>query len=42
MVDKYPNPALVDSKKTTFDMKMKDQYILKDGTKVQVKPLRKQ
>jgi hypothetical protein len=41
MVDKYPNPALVDSKKTTFDMKMKDQYILKDGTKVQVKPLRK-
>jgi hypothetical protein len=39
-VDKYPNPKDVDSRATTFDMKLKDQFILKDGRKVQVKPLK--
>ncbi len=41
MVDKYPNPNDVDNKKTTFDMKLKDQFILKDGKKVQVRPLKR-
>lgn len=41
MVDKFPNPSEVDSKATTFDMKLKDQFILKDGRKVQVRPLKR-
>ena len=42
MVDRLPKPEQVDNKATTFDMKLKDQYILKDGKKIQVRPLRKQ
>ena len=34
--NKYPKPEEVDNKKTTYDMKMKDQFILKDGRKIQV------
>ncbi len=41
-VDKFPSPSEVDSRATTFDMKLKDQFILKDGRKVQVKPLKRQ
>jgi hypothetical protein len=40
-VDKFPKPSEVDSKATTFDMKLKDQFILKDGRKVQVRPLKR-
>jgi hypothetical protein len=35
-VTKYPSPDQVDNAKTTFDMKVKDQFFLKDGRKVQV------
>jgi hypothetical protein len=31
----------VDKSKTTQDMMLKDQYILKDGKKIQVRPLRR-
>jgi hypothetical protein len=37
VVDRYPKPEEVDSKATSFDMKMKDQFVLKNGKKVQVK-----
>jgi hypothetical protein len=42
LVDRMPSPSDVDNKKTTFDMKLKDQFILKDGTKIQVRPLKRQ
>lgn len=34
-VNKYPKPEEVDNSRTTFDMKVKDQFILKDGRRVQ-------
>lgn len=35
-VTKFPTPDQVDNGKTTFDMKVKNQFYLKDGRKVQV------
>jgi hypothetical protein len=41
LVDKMPKPEEVDNKATSFEMKMKDQFVLKNGKKVQVRPLRR-
>lgn len=40
-LDKLPRPDEIDQKKTTFDMKMRDEFIMKDGSKAKLRPPKK-